>query len=364
MEAITNNTANDNTQPQQRHRRPRKRKLHTIFLRGRRLMKYLVDGPEELEQDPTKIHASTLPVVFAFHGLFMSCKSVIQKKRLLAARDEYVVVAVNRAGYHGSSPVDPSAKDKDPNKFSYSYTEFALDVKELADLLDIDQFVTVGHSSGGPNALACAAILGPDRVRAVGTLGSDPEYAQIDDHKSTVVIDCCMGTWLPRCLGVLVPCLKVANGIRNDYILEREPYPFETESIVQRALVVAGEADNIIPVALTKRIHDRLPNSRFEVVPGATHEDLISDAVLDKTFRSVLRMGGLLLEGEEETEEQQHQQQQIQQQQQNNDTNEESSNEPSKLSDDKNNSASPLAAMEGNIVSPAAQFVGAEWAEC
>jgi pimeloyl-ACP methyl ester carboxylesterase len=42
----------------------------------------------------------------------------------------------------------------------------AADVASIADALGISQFAVMGHSGGGPHALACAALL-PDRVLAV-----------------------------------------------------------------------------------------------------------------------------------------------------------------------------------------------------
>jgi pimeloyl-ACP methyl ester carboxylesterase len=44
------------------------------------------------------------------------------------------------------------------------------DVLELADALDLKNFVVVGESGGSPYALACGAII-PERVRAVGVIG-------------------------------------------------------------------------------------------------------------------------------------------------------------------------------------------------
>lgn len=48
---------------------------------------------------------------------------------------------------------------------------WANDVAAIADALDIDRFAVLGHSGGGPHALACAAVLG-GRVTAVGAAGS------------------------------------------------------------------------------------------------------------------------------------------------------------------------------------------------
>lgn len=51
----------------------------------------------------------------------------------------------------------------------------AADVAALADRLDVDRFVTVGWSGGGPHALVCAALL-PDRVLAAATLAGVAPY--------------------------------------------------------------------------------------------------------------------------------------------------------------------------------------------
>ena len=311
---------------QLRHRK-HKRKHHTVHLRDGRTMDYLVDGPRELEKDPSQIKASGLPVVFAFHGMYLSGESLIQtdhyrelKQQLsLSSRSvngsknlstvaiaststsistsnttrftttttpipnspDYVVIAVNRAGYHGSSPVTLG---------EYSYREFALDIREIADALQISRFGVVGHSSGGPNALACAAILGPARVGAFGTLASDPEYSRFDDIPYDPLLDCCIGVCLPRVLGMCLPCLRVSNGMRNDYLLERQDYSFECESIEQPGVVIAGEADHLLPGWLTKRVIDRLANARYRVVPGAGHEDLLEDQTLDAAYRSVIQL--------------------------------------------------------------------------
>jgi pimeloyl-ACP methyl ester carboxylesterase len=64
-------------------------------------------------------------------------------------------VSFDRPGYGGSSPW--------PDRDVGSAAEHATAV---ADALEIDGFAVVGHSGGGPHALACAA-LAPSRVRGV-----------------------------------------------------------------------------------------------------------------------------------------------------------------------------------------------------
>lgn len=68
------------------------------------------------------------------------------------------LVSVTRPGY-GESDTRPGRKVSD----------IVSDVGQLLDYLDVDSFMTLGWSGGGPHALACAALL-KDRCRSAGTL--------------------------------------------------------------------------------------------------------------------------------------------------------------------------------------------------
>ena len=63
-------------------------------------------------------------------------------------------VSYDRPGYGGSTP--------HPGR---DVASAAGDVEAIADALGLDRFAVLGHSGGGPHALACAALL-PDRVVA------------------------------------------------------------------------------------------------------------------------------------------------------------------------------------------------------
>jgi len=63
-------------------------------------------------------------------------------------------VSHDRPGYGGSTP--------QPGR---NLASAAADVASIADALGIDRFAVMGHSGGGPHALACAAVL-PGRVTA------------------------------------------------------------------------------------------------------------------------------------------------------------------------------------------------------
>lgn len=77
----------------------------------------------------------------------------------LAAARGLTLVSYARPGYSGST-----------RHRGRRVADVALDVAAVLDALDVDEFVTIGHSGGGPHAIACAALL-PDRCRAVATIG-------------------------------------------------------------------------------------------------------------------------------------------------------------------------------------------------
>ena len=152
----------------------------------------------------------------------------------------------------------------------------------------------IGHSSGGPNTLACAAILGVDRVAAFATLGSDPEYTHFaSEHKPDWFLDWFVGKILPPMCQILMPWKKVANGLKNDYFLERQPYPFQTENIIQPSIVVIAENDTVLDRALTVRVHARLPNSELIIIPDVGHNQLFADTTIDMACQKVIQLGQL-----------------------------------------------------------------------
>jgi pimeloyl-ACP methyl ester carboxylesterase len=69
---------------------------------------------------------------------------------------------VDRPGFGGSDLV--------PGR---SLSDFAADVRELADALGLERFSILGVSAGAPYALACAAAM-PERVAAVASVSTIP----------------------------------------------------------------------------------------------------------------------------------------------------------------------------------------------
>jgi pimeloyl-ACP methyl ester carboxylesterase len=99
-------------------------------------------------------------VVF-FDGAPMSRLHLVGMEGQFAAQG-LRVVSPDRPGYGGSSP-----------QVGRSMADWPKDVAALVDALGIDRFMVAGHSSGGPYAVACAAVL-VDRgcAKRFGTDGS------------------------------------------------------------------------------------------------------------------------------------------------------------------------------------------------
>ena len=82
-----------------------------------------------------------------------------------AAADRGLRTVVHaRPGYAGSTP--------QPGRL---VADAAADTARVLDSLDVDRFLTLGWSGGGPHALACAALL-PDRCLAAGSVAGVAPY--------------------------------------------------------------------------------------------------------------------------------------------------------------------------------------------
>lgn len=99
--------------------------------------------------------------VFFFNGTPGS--RVFHPSEEITARLGVRLICTDRPGY-GDSTFQPNRR----------LLDWPADIAQLADFLGIDKFAVIGHSGGGPHALACAYAL-PERVTAAATLsGAGP----------------------------------------------------------------------------------------------------------------------------------------------------------------------------------------------
>ena len=181
-------------------------------------------------------------------------------------------VSYDRPGYGGSTPY------RDRN-----VALAAADVSSVADALGIDQFAVMGHSGGGPHALACAALL-PDRVLCVisvsGLAPFDAEgldfFAGMADsgaaslraaaqgraakerHEATADEDAEPGfipadvaalegewSWF---ISVVRPAVENGpGGLIDDDLAYVAPWGFDPARVVAPTLLVHGGRDRVVP---------------------------------------------------------------------------------------------------------------------
>merc|ERR1740121_1154027 len=110
------------------------------------------------------------------HGSFMSRKQWIFPSAPQGAR----IVAITRPGWDESDDVDP-------RQFDYSITVDI--VKAVLEKLKVDAFHVMGHSGGGPHAIAIKALLSPRCQRCI-LLACESEYVS-DPKIDPVGLQCC-----------------------------------------------------------------------------------------------------------------------------------------------------------------------------
>lgn len=255
----------------------------TVTLRDGRVLAYHEEG-------------SGVPVV-ALHGMFSSRLHWLQKTPVEVSCPGVRLIALDRPGYGGSSAPP----------LGYNYTAFAQDLAEFADALELPRFCVTGHSSGGPNALAAAAIL-PDRVVAAALISSDAPYADPNAPPEVTENDPFVSPWSWKacifrfeaklirrgmlCCGktpqMKYPAVQGVDGILHDWMIERAPYSFAPQSISlgSRLSIWVGSDDEFQGIPFNGTFLQTLvTGSQLHIVEGGGH-DLVSEP---KHFGAILQ---------------------------------------------------------------------------
>jgi pimeloyl-ACP methyl ester carboxylesterase len=237
-------------------------------------------------------------------------------------------VTFSRPGYAASTP--------QPGR---SVASVVADTTAILDAIDVERFLTMGWSGGGPHALACAALL-PNRCMAAATLASVAPYGvagldwlagmgpeNIEEFGAAIEGEERLNPYLEReaaalrevtgsdlaaALGGLVSEVDkraltgdyaeimahsfrraVSAGIagwRDDDIAFTRPWGFDLNTIRVPVAIWQGDEDRMVPFAHGKWLAANIPGAQARFLPGDGHLSLVThlDRILDELLLASL----------------------------------------------------------------------------
>jgi len=213
-------------------------------------------------------------------------------------------VSYDRPGYGGSSPREVR-----------TVASAAADVAEIADALSIGRFAVLGHSGGGPHALACAALL-PERVIAAVSMSApapldadgldwfadwspgiaaenraatggrstleahwaEAEPEDMSAYFTQADIAALDGSW-SWLAGVVDQAMQQGNqGFLEDTLATVQPWGFRPDAIGVPVLIMHGAKDKMVPSAHGEWLAARCPAAELRIVPDAGHITVLDSA--------------------------------------------------------------------------------------
>ena len=254
----------------------------------------------------TDIGSSEGPVVFYCHGAPGGRLELVGLDAAFAKAGVRVVTP-DRPGYGGSTPLA-----------GRTTASWADDIATLANRIGVDRLGVMGLSSGGPYAVACAALL-PDRVcgavvaagntdmswpdARAGYLESELTIMALDDEDAAVAYcierygadgsrffegDMDLGAtdnaWLadPDNSAALFAAMGEAfhqgvTGYAHDITVQGQTWTFDPGSISVPVIVAHGEDDQLVPLAHSRHTASLMPGSELRRLPGVGHLSLIDE---------------------------------------------------------------------------------------
>ncbi|WP_020660582.1 alpha/beta fold hydrolase [Amycolatopsis benzoatilytica] len=237
--------------------------------------------------------AEGFPVIW-HHGTPQSGRLLGPVAEAATARG-FRVVSYGRPGYGGSTP--------NPGRTVGSAAD---DVRQLADALGLSRFATMGASSGGTHALACAAAM-PDRVTAVVGLGAVAPFSEEYDWYAGMADDSSLraaregrdirlkhgeshefdessfiaadwaalsGPW--SALGRDAGSAGDVTAEAEDDLALTTPWGVDLAAVKAPVLLAHGAADRVIPVSHSHWLLKTLPNATLWLHPKDGHISVLN----------------------------------------------------------------------------------------
>jgi pimeloyl-ACP methyl ester carboxylesterase len=213
-------------------------------------------------------------------------------------------VSYDRPGYGGSGPDD-----------GRTIASAAADVAAVADALGLARFAVLGHSGGGPHALACAALL-PERVIAAVSVSAPAPYdadgldwfagwspgiaaenraaargrAALEAHWAGAEPEDMSAfftegdlaaldgrwSWVGAVAGAAME--QGGDGLAEDTLASVQPWGFEPGAIGVPVLLLHGAQDKMVPPAHGEWLGAHCPAAELRLIPGAGHVDVLDRA--------------------------------------------------------------------------------------
>jgi pimeloyl-ACP methyl ester carboxylesterase len=248
----------------------------------------------------TDCGAADGPVVMYFHGAPTSRLDLVGLDESFSSLGVRVV-SPDRPGYGGSTP--------QPDR---SWNDWPDAIAALADHLGVTRFGVMGLSSGGPYAVACAALL-RDNVASAGVVAGTTDMSWPDAWKdyaedeatimrlgseAAAVAWCeehygadgskffeAAGEMAPADLALLEDEATASaffttvgeafrqgvGGFAQDVTVQARPWSFDAKVITAPTWVLHGDADPLVPLAHGRHTADLIPGATFVTLPGHGH---------------------------------------------------------------------------------------------
>jgi len=260
----------------------------------------LSDGRTLHYYDTRENEADDRVAVFWFHGT-PNVGPPPEPLFPAAAKNGLRWVSYDRPAYGGSSP--------NPGR---TIASAAADVAAITYALGIGRFAVLGHSGGGPHALACGALI-PERVFAAVSLSAPAPFeaegldwfagwsqSGVAEQRAARAGRAALEAYLPTAefdpetftsgdqsalegrwswiVGVVGPAMAQGDeGMVEDLLAGAQDWGFSPAHITTPVLIMHGTKDRMVPSTHGQWLAAHCPTAELRLVPDAGHITVLDE---------------------------------------------------------------------------------------